>query len=83
MHDRNYDRFRGSVIAKIVGINVRVKKDEFVETVQMYVYEEIINGEKLTDIINFRHENVKYLPGTKLPDNVVGLILMTRYENLW
>lgn len=39
----------------------------------MYVYEEIINNEKLTNIINTLHENVKYLPGHKLPENVVSI----------
>ncbi len=38
----------------------------------MYVYEEMINGKKLTEIINESHENVKYLPGQKLPENVVS-----------
>ena len=38
----------------------------------MYVYEEIINGRKLTEIINTHHENIKYLPGIKLPENVVS-----------
>lgn len=38
----------------------------------MYVYEEVINGKKLTEIINETHENVKYLPGHKLPENVVS-----------
>lgn len=37
----------------------------------MYVFEEIIDGKKLTEIINETHENVKYLPGKKLPANVV------------
>lgn len=41
----------------------------------MYVYEEIINNEKLTDIINKLHENVKYLPGHKLPENVASIFL--------
>ncbi|XP_008630254.2 PREDICTED: glycerol-3-phosphate dehydrogenase 1-like protein [Corvus brachyrhynchos] len=39
----------------------------------MWVFEENINGRKLTDIINHEHENVKYLPGYKLPDNVVAI----------
>ena len=39
----------------------------------MYVYEEMINGRKLTEIINTDHENVKYLPGHKLPSNVVAV----------
>ena len=38
----------------------------------MYVYEELVNGRKLTDIINSEHENVKYLPGHKFSPNVVG-----------
>ena len=37
----------------------------------MWVYEEMIDGRKLTEIINTEHENVKYLPGHKLPKNVV------------
>lgn len=40
----------------------------------MWVFEENINGRKLTDIINTDHENVKYLPGYKLPENVVRTI---------
>lgn len=39
----------------------------------MYVHQEVIDGEKLTDIINSRHENVKYLPGIKLPENVIAV----------
>ena len=39
----------------------------------MYVYEELVNGRKLTEIINQDHENVKYLPGHKLPENVVAV----------
>ena len=39
----------------------------------MYVYKEIINGRKLTEIINQDHENIKYLSGHKLPTNVIAL----------
>merc|ERR1719464_149792 len=42
----------------------------------MWVYEEMveIDGEnrKLSEVINSQHENVKYLPGVKLPSNVVA-----------
>lgn len=62
--------YRGSTIAKIVGKNI-VDNAKFEKTIKMYVYEELINGRKLTDIINNEHENVKYLPGHKLPSNVV------------
>ena len=30
-------------------------------------------GQKLTEIINRQHENIKYLPGIKLPSNVVAM----------
>ncbi|XP_055923688.1 glycerol-3-phosphate dehydrogenase [NAD(+)], cytoplasmic isoform X2 [Eupeodes corollae] len=62
----------GSAIAKIVGKNA-AKLPEFDERVTMYVYEEMIDGKKLTEIINTTHENVKYLPGHKLPPNVVAV----------
>ncbi|KAI9520757.1 Glycerol-3-phosphate dehydrogenase [Dissostichus eleginoides] len=39
----------------------------------MWVYEENINGRNLSDIINTEHENIKYLPGYKLPENVVAV----------
>jgi len=67
---------RGSVIAKIVGNNVLGKPDAFVEQVLMYVYEEIVDGMKLTDIINTQHENIKYLPGCMLPHNVVSAFVI-------
>ncbi|SAM00228.1 hypothetical protein [Absidia glauca] len=41
--------------------------------VRMWVFEEQIDGRNLTDIINEKHENVKYLPNVKLPDNVVAI----------
>ena len=63
---------RGSAIAKIVGINTK-RHSMFEEIVQMYTYEEMVNGEKLTEIINTKHENVKYLPGYKLPENIVSV----------
>lgn len=47
------------------------KYNTFDSTVNMWVFEEMINGRKLTEIINTEHENVKYLPGHKLPPNVV------------
>lgn len=41
--------------------------------VNMWVYEEMIDGRKLTEIINTENENIKYLPGHKLPRNVVSV----------
>lgn len=64
--------FRGSAIAKIVGANAK-RLPQFEDRVTMYVFEEQVDGKKLTEIINTTHENVKYLPGHKLPENVVSL----------
>lgn len=64
-------RCRGSAIAKIVGANA-ARLPNFNDRVTMYVFEEMIEGKKLTEIINESHENVKYLPGHKLPPNVVS-----------
>lgn len=64
----------GSAISVLVGRNA--KSLPFCNSrVNMWVYEERIDeyGKNLTDIINTKHENVKYLPGIKLPDNVVAI----------
>uniref|UniRef100_K9IJG7 Glycerol-3-phosphate dehydrogenase [NAD(+)] n=1 Tax=Desmodus rotundus TaxID=9430 RepID=K9IJG7_DESRO len=62
----------GSAIAKIVGGNA-AQLARFDPRVTMWVFEEDIGGRKLTEIINTQHENVKYLPGHKLPPNVVAV----------
>lgn len=62
----------GSAIAKIVGVNAK-KLPQYEDRVTMYVFEEMIEGKKLTEIINTTHENVKYLPGHKLPENIVAV----------
>lgn len=70
--------YRGSAIAKLVGCNA-LRLDHFESSVTMYVYEEMIDGRKLTEIINQEHENVKYLPGHKIPANVVSKIIATMF----
>ncbi|XP_038608938.1 glycerol-3-phosphate dehydrogenase [NAD(+)], cytoplasmic [Tachyglossus aculeatus] len=62
----------GSAIAKIVGTNAG-QLDRFDSRVTLWVFEEEVDGRKLTEIINSQHENVKYLPGHKLPPNVVAV----------
>ncbi|VDP08295.1 unnamed protein product [Heligmosomoides polygyrus] len=64
---------QGSAIARIVGRTTKNFPDDFNSTVRMWVFEETVDGEKLSEIINTRHENVKYLPGKKLPENVVAV----------
>ncbi|XP_053823592.1 glycerol-3-phosphate dehydrogenase [NAD(+)], cytoplasmic isoform X2 [Vidua chalybeata] len=59
----------GSAIAKIAGSNT-ARLSSFESQVNMWVLEEEVGGRRLTDIINTEHENVKYLPGHKLPPNV-------------
>lgn len=63
----------GSTIAKLIGNNVVQHKSKFHQQVNMWVYEELIDGKPLTSIINETHENVKYLPNVKLPTNVVAI----------
>ena len=38
----------------------------------MWVYEEQVDGRKLTELINEKHENPKYLPGIPLPKHVIA-----------
>lgn len=66
----SYLTLRGSVIAKVVGRNVQKYPDIFEEQVRMWVFEEVVDGKPLTEWINSQHENVKYLPGVKLPETV-------------
>lgn len=60
----------GTTIAKVVAENTAEKPDLFHNTVNMWVFDEKINDRLLTEIINTDHENVKYLPGVKLPENL-------------
>lgn len=62
----------GSAIARLVGDNA-ARFDEFETRVNMWVFEEEVDGGKLTEIINTTHENVKYLPGYKFPENIVAV----------
>jgi len=59
-------------IASIVGRNCKVN-DKLDDNVNMWVFEEEVDGRKLTEIINTEHENVKYLPGIKLPENIIAV----------
>ncbi|KAF0747555.1 hypothetical protein AaE_007685 [Aphanomyces astaci] len=61
-------------IARIIGENTAASNSSMFEPViNMWVFEELIRGRKLTEIINQDHENVKYLPGYTLPSNVVAV----------
>ena len=60
----------GSAIAKIMGENIDEHPDLFEPVANMWVFEEEVDGRKLSEIINETHENVKYLPGIKLPSSI-------------
>lgn len=62
----------GTAVAKIVAENCAEKPEFFERDVKMWVFQEQIDGQNLTDIINTDHENVKYLPGVKLPVNLIA-----------
>lgn len=59
----------GSAISKLLAENVQ-KTNGYEQTINMWVFEEKIDGRNLSEIINTEHENKKYLPGIKLPENV-------------
>ncbi|XP_070854213.1 glycerol-3-phosphate dehydrogenase [NAD(+)], cytoplasmic-like [Drosophila suzukii] len=56
--------------ARNVGRNV-MNSQTLDEKVPMYVYEEIVDGRKLTEIINTTHMNAKYMPNFELPPNII------------
>ncbi|GKT40496.1 glycerol-3-phosphate dehydrogenase [NAD(+)] [Colletotrichum spaethianum] len=77
----------GSTISKIVAENTAAYPDLFEQDVHMWVYEEDVvldktspyydaaigdQPQKLTAVINKHHENTKYLPGIKLPHNIIA-----------
>merc|ERR1712078_190413 len=70
----------GSTAAKIIGENIRdgAASKYFSDEVRMWVFEEDVkqgdgSARKLSEIINNDHENVKSLPGIKLPANVKAI----------
>lgn len=60
----------GTTVAKILAENCLSRPHLFRHHVLMWVFEEKVDGRNLTDIINQDHENVRYLPGVKLPRNL-------------
>jgi len=66
----------GTTVGKLMAENTAEHPEIFEKDVQMWVYEEEVevDGErkKLTEVINSKHENVKYLPKIKLPTNLIA-----------
>ena len=63
----------GSANARLVGFNAERLPHRFQKDVSIWVFEEEVNGHKLTEFINTDHENVKYLPGRTLPKNIIAI----------
>jgi hypothetical protein len=66
----------GSAISIIIGRNCAALPHWFENKVKIWVFEEEVehHGQlyKLSALINAQHENTKYLPGIRLPENVVA-----------
>uniref|UniRef100_A0A0N5AWE8 Glycerol-3-phosphate dehydrogenase [NAD(+)] n=1 Tax=Syphacia muris TaxID=451379 RepID=A0A0N5AWE8_9BILA len=65
--------FRGSAIACVIGKNAAEYPDYFGKDIKAWIFDEDVNGKKLSEIVNTEHENVKYLPGIKIPSNVTAV----------
>lgn len=63
----------GTAVGKLVAENALRHSTRFIKEVKMWVFEEVIEDEKLTTVINETHENIKYLPGHKLPRNLIAV----------
>jgi hypothetical protein len=50
---------RGTAVAKIAAENISEHTDLFHPVLNLWVFEETVNGEKLSNIINTKKENVK------------------------
>ncbi|KAH8264560.1 hypothetical protein KR038_010161, partial [Drosophila bunnanda] len=65
--------FRGTAIAAAISKNVQDLEGDFDERVHIYVYDDATRNSLLSEVINNSHENVKYLPGIKLPKNLIAV----------
>lgn len=63
----------GTAIANLITQNIH-NKPEYNQTVYMWTYEETVDNQKLSEIINTTHENIKYLPGVVLHNNLLAVV---------
>ncbi|KAI5149595.1 glycerol-3-phosphate dehydrogenase (NAD+) [Enteropsectra breve] len=61
----------GTTVAKVIAENA-VGRKSIENEVILWTHEEEVNGEKISEMINNRHINEKYLPGITLPLNIVS-----------
>src|SRR5688572_28005934 len=62
----------GTAIARRIAQNIQQNNKVSNKIINMWVFDEVVNGRSLIDIINNDHENPKYLPNFKLPENVLA-----------
>ncbi|VBB72023.1 Putative Glycerol-3-phosphate dehydrogenase [NAD+] [Podospora comata] len=66
----------GTTVGKVIAESTSEHPDVFEKDVQMWVYEEKVrvDGEtrNLTEVINTKHQNTKYLEGINLPTNLIA-----------
>lgn len=62
----------GTALARTIGAAASENASKFEDTVRLWVPDERVGDQRLCDLINDRCENVKYLPGLKLPINVLA-----------
>lgn len=71
-------------MGKILAENAAALSD-VEERVNMFVYDELFDGIRLSDLINSHHINEKYLPQIQLPDNLVSctdLVETAKYSDI-
>ncbi|XP_073820769.1 glycerol-3-phosphate dehydrogenase [NAD(+)], cytoplasmic-like [Musca autumnalis] len=61
----------GTALGKILAENAP-SLDDVEERVNMFVYDELFEGVRLSELINTHHINAKYLPQLQLPSNLVA-----------
>lgn len=63
----------GTAVARRVGLNLLDGTTAYPATfVKLWMVDEVLEGRSLVDIVSMDHENPKYLPGVKIPHNVVA-----------
>jgi glycerol-3-phosphate dehydrogenase (NAD+) len=63
----------GTTIAKLCGERCAADPERYIATVKLWMTDATLpSGKTLSQTINEQHENPTYLPGVRLPDNVVA-----------
>lgn len=72
----------GSTISLLISKNVINQSKYFEKDVIIWGVKEEYEGRELTEIINNDHENKKYLPGIKLPENVLCTSDKSKFKDI-